>query len=300
MRRRFATLDVFTETRLAGNPLAVVLDSEGLDTEAMQALAREFNLSETVFVLPADDDRHRARLRIFTPGRELPFAGHPTVGTAVLLALRHDDPVDAQMFGLEEGVGTVPCVVETRGADRGYARFRLPRLPEAVEGAPDAMALAWALGLDPAKIGFDLHVPSRHALGNTFTFVPVLDLDTVAKAAPAPDAFTKVFGADGPGIYVYTRETEKPGRQFHARMFGSPAIGVREDPATGSAVACFTGVLMQCEPLGDGEHSFVIEQGYEMGRPSEIDLQIVIREGALASGEIGGGAVVVSEGEIEA
>ena len=120
------------------------------------------------------------------------------------------------------------------------------------------------------------------------------------EAAPAPDAFTKVFGADGPGIYVYTRETARPGRHFHARMFGSPAIGVREDPATGSAVASFTGVLMQCEPLGDGEHSFVIEQGYEMGRPSEIDLQIVIREGALASGEIGGGAVVVSEGEIEA
>ena len=300
MRRRFATLDVFTDKRLAGNPLAVVLDADGLDTDAMQALAREFNLSETVFVLPPTDDRQRAKLRIFTPGRELPFAGHPTVGTAVLLALRHDDPVDAQMFGLEEEIGIVPCVVETRGPDRGYARFRLPRLPEAVEGAPDPTSIAWALGLDPAKIGFDLHVPSRHAAGNTFTFVPVRDLESVEKAFPAPDAFTRVFGADGPGIYVYTRETAVLGRHFHARMFGSPAIGVREDPATGSAVASFTGVLMQCEPLGEGEHSFVIEQGYEMGRPSEIDLQIVIREGALASGEIGGSAVVVSEGEIEA
>ena len=299
MRYRYATLDVFTETRLAGNPLAVVLDADGIAPERMQAVAREFNLSETVFVLPPDDARHRARLRIFTPGRELPFAGHPTVGTAVLLGLADETGTDAKMFGLEEGVGIVPCLVEVRGEGAGYARFRLPVLPGASEGAPGPIEAAMALGLDPKEIGFDRHLPSRHAAGNGFDFVPVDSLDVVARARPRPDAFETIFGSHHPGIFVYSRETAAAGRHFHARMFGSPEIGVAEDPATGSAVACFAGVLMQFEPLGEGEHSFVIEQGYEMGRPSEIDLQVVIREGALQSAEIGGHAVVVARGEIE-
>jgi trans-2,3-dihydro-3-hydroxyanthranilate isomerase len=165
-----------------------------------------------------------------------------------------------------------------------------------VEGGFSPVAAAQALGLDPKEIGFDLHLPSRHAVGNPFEFIPVRDLDAVARARPRADA----FDGDRFGLFVYSRQTVEPGRQFHARMFGSPAVGLGEDPATGSAVAAFTGVLMQFEPLGSGEHSFVIEQGYEMGRPSEIDLQIVIREGALVSGEIGGSAVLVAEGEIDA
>ena len=299
MRRRFATLDVFTSRRLAGNPLAVVLDAEGLGDAAMQAIAREFNLSETVFVLPPSDPRYRASLRIFTPGRELPFAGHPTVGTAVLLALRDEQAGDAQMFGLEEKVGTVPCIVERRGPDTGYARFRLPRLPEALGEAPGVAESAWALGLDPSEIGFDRHLPSRHSAGAPFAFVPVRNLDVIRRATRAQDAFAKVAG-EGTGLYVYTRETAEPGRQYHARMFGAAGVGIHEDPATGGAAAAFAGVLMQFEPLGDGEHSVVIEQGYEMGRPSEIDLQVTIREGALAGAEIGGGAVVVSEGTFTA
>jgi trans-2,3-dihydro-3-hydroxyanthranilate isomerase len=299
MRYRYATLDVFTETRLAGNPLAVVLGADGIAPERMQAVAREFNLSETVFVLSPSEALHRARLRIFTPGRELPFAGHPTVGTAVLLALRDATRADAQAFGLEEEVGTVPCVVETRGDASGYARFRLPRLPEVVEGGPDAIAAARALGLEPGEIGFERHMPSRHSAGNTFDFVPVNSLAALARARPSADAFGSALGAHTPAVYVYTRQNGGAGRRFRARMFGSPASGIREDPATGSAAAAFAGVLMQFEPLGEGEHSLVIEQGYEMGRPSEIELQLVIREGALQSGEIGGHAVVVSEGEIE-
>ena len=143
--RRYATLDVFTQTALAGNALAVVLDAEGLDEAAMQAIAREFNLSETVFVMPPAESRHRARLRIFTPTQELAFAGHPTVGTAVLLALgdTRAEVADAVAFGLEEEVGVVPCVVEA-GEGRGRARFRLPRLPESWGEEPDATALARA------------------------------------------------------------------------------------------------------------------------------------------------------------
>jgi trans-2,3-dihydro-3-hydroxyanthranilate isomerase len=296
MPRRFVTLDVFTRRPLAGNPLAVVLDAEGLDDARMQAIAREFNLSETVFVLPPDSERQRARLRIFTPVRELPFAGHPTIGTALLLALE-GGMAGAAAFGLEENVGIVPCVVEVESEGVGYARFRAPRMPEVWGEGREAAEVAWALGLDPQDIGFDRHVPSRHAAGVPFDFAPVRSLDAIVRARPNGEAFMQVFGGNHPAVYVYTRETAQPGRHFRARMF-APGLGVAEDPATGSAAAAFAGALMQCEPLGDGEHSFVIEQGYEMGRPSEIDLQLVIRAGALASVEIGGGAVVVGEGTL--
>jgi trans-2,3-dihydro-3-hydroxyanthranilate isomerase len=299
MPRRFFTLDVFTRQALAGNPLAVVLDAEGLDSERMQAIAKEFNLSETVFVLPPERDRHRASLRIFTPGRELPFAGHPTVGTAVLLALEDGGGATGAMaFGLEEKVGVVPCVVEIEGEGRGQARFRVPRLPEIWGEGRDAAEVAWALGLDPGEIGFGRHAPSRHSAGVAYDYVPVATLDAVGRARASVDRFDKVFvDTDHPGVYVYSQETTDKGHHFHARMF-APSFGIPEDPATGSAAAGFAGVLMQFEPLGDGEHAFVIEQGYEIGRPSEIALQIVIDEGRLASAEIGGGAVVVSEGTL--
>jgi trans-2,3-dihydro-3-hydroxyanthranilate isomerase len=298
MPRRFVTLDVFTREPLIGNPLAVVLDGEGLDTEQMQRIAREFNLSETVFLLPPEEARHRARLRIFTPGRELPFAGHPTVGTAVLLALRDNNGASAVAFGLEETVGVIACVVEVQGDRQGYARFHVPRLPEIWGEGREVAEAAWALGLDPTDIGFDRHMPSRHSAGVPYDLVPVRSLDAVGRATPNGEAFAKVFGdANHPTAYVYSRETVRAGHHFHARMF-APSFGMAEDPATGSAVAALVGALMQFEPMGEGEHSFTIEQGYEMGRPSEIALQLVIRNGALVSAEIGGGAVIVSEGEL--
>jgi trans-2,3-dihydro-3-hydroxyanthranilate isomerase len=295
MGRRFVTLDVFTHQPLAGNPLAVVLDADGLDSERMQRIAREFNLSETVFVAAPETDRHRAALRIFTPKHELPFAGHPTVGAAVLLAIRdrRGEP-GAVLFGLEEKVGVVSCAVDVLGEGRGQARFRVPRLPEVWgEGLPAAQA-AWALGLDPTEIGFDRHAPSRHSGGLPYDLVPVASLDALARAKVSGESFDAVFGdSTHPAVYVYARH----GDGFRTRMF-FPAPSLTEDPATGSAVAAFAGALMQFEPLGDGEHSLLIQQGYDMGRPSDIALQIVIRNGALASAEIGGGAVIVSEGEL--
>jgi trans-2,3-dihydro-3-hydroxyanthranilate isomerase len=130
-----------------------------------------------------------------------------------------------------------------------------------------------------------------------FDFVPVASLDAIGRARPSAEAFGKVFGGDHQSVFVYTRQTTHAGHHFHARMF-APSFGIAEDPATGSAAAAFAGVLMQFEPLGDGEHSFIIEQGYEMGRPSEIAVQVVIEQGRLASAEIGGGAVLVSEGRL--
>jgi trans-2,3-dihydro-3-hydroxyanthranilate isomerase len=300
MSRRFVTLDVFTSERFAGNPLAVVLDAEGLDTARMQTVAKEFNLSETVFVFPPSEPRQRADIRIFTPARELPFAGHPTVGTAVLLALldRRGGQPGAVAFGLKEQVGIVPCAVEVRDEMGGTARFRLPRLPFTWGEGKESTDCAWALGLDPTEIGFERHVPSRHSAGVAYDLVPVASLDALARSKPHGEAFDKTFGdSEHPSAYVYTRVPETGGLRFRARMFG-PGMGIAEDPATGSAAAAFAGALMQCEPLGDGEHNIIIEQGVEMGRPSEIALQMVIKDGALASAEIGGGAVMVSRGEL--
>ena len=290
MPRRFVTLDVFTTQALAGNPLAVVLDADGLDTAAMQAIAREFNLSETVFVLPPDDPRHRARLRIFTPARELPFAGHPTIGTAVLLALRGENAgaADAVAFGLEEVVGTIPCVVEA-GEGAGRARFKLPVLPESLGDAAEAGELAAAFGLRAEDVGFGRHRPSRHGVGPSFTFVPV------ASRARLDAARTGTIAGSPDGFLLYAPEDAGEARAFQARMF-APALGVSEDPATGAAAAAFAGVLMQFAALGDGTHDVAISQGVAMGRPSEIALQLVIEAGALRSVEIGGAALIVSEG----
>jgi trans-2,3-dihydro-3-hydroxyanthranilate isomerase len=185
MRRRFVTLDVFTARRFAGNPLAVVLEAHGLGTDAMQAIAREFNLSETVFVLPPQNPAHRARLRIFNPVTELPFAGHPTVGTAVLL--NRIDGGGTREIVLEEGVGPIPCSTASLDDDRGRARFRLARLPEEVDEAADAETIAAALGLQPKEIGFDNFRPSLGSAGVSFTLVPVRSLATIRRCAPRLD-----------------------------------------------------------------------------------------------------------------
>jgi trans-2,3-dihydro-3-hydroxyanthranilate isomerase len=296
MRRRFATLDVFTSERLAGNPLAVVLDAEGLDAAAMQAVAREFNLSETVFVLPPGQRSYRARLRIFTPAIELPFAGHPTVGTAVLLG--RIDPAGRGEMILEEGVGEAHCRVEPIDAERGRATFDLPRLPEEIGPIRDPDGLASALGLAPQEIGFGNFVPSCWSAGVRLAFIPVRDLDSVRRCRVEVSSW-KAIEVHASGAFVFCRETVGQGHAFHARMF-APGLGVAEDPATGAAAAAFAGVLAASERLADGEHDFTIEQGYEMGRPSLIELSISIKQGKLASAAIAGEAVVVCEGTIEA
>jgi trans-2,3-dihydro-3-hydroxyanthranilate isomerase len=293
MRRHFVTLDVFTDRRFAGNPLAVVLDAQRLDTEAMQAIAGEFNHPETVFVLPAAGADRRARIRIFTPARELPFAGHPTVGTAVLLALRDGAAAGLELM-LEEGIGPVRCVIEASADRGGRARFTIPQLPSQAGPAPDDAAIAAALGLAPAEIG-ELR-PARWSAGLPYTFVPATSRAAVAHCRPDPARFDTAFGADG-AVYVFCRETVEPGHAFHARMF-APGMGIPEDPATGSAAAAFAGML--APHLTDGSHTIAIEQGYEMGRPSLIRLAAVVEAGRLVSASIGGDAVIVTEGTLEA
>ena len=296
MRRRFITLDVFTATRFAGNPLAVVLDCGGLETTAMQAIAREFNLAETVFVIPPAEPSRRARLRTFTPAVELPFAGHPTVGTAVLLGRL--DAAGTREIVLEEGIGEVRCVVEPIDADRGRASFDLPRLPERIGPIEDRVALAAALGLAEEEIGFDRFVASCWSAGVKLVFVPLRNLDAVRRCRVQLTNWS-VIEAHAGAAFVFCRETVEKGHAFHARMF-APSFGIPEDPATGAAAAAFAGVLATYEKLGDGKPTFRIEQGYEMGRPSLIELSLSVRGGKLASAAIAGEAIVVSEGTIEA
>jgi trans-2,3-dihydro-3-hydroxyanthranilate isomerase len=299
MRRRFATLDVFTESRLAGNPLAVVLEPEGLDTPAMQKIAREFNLSETVFVFPPADKGNRAKLRIFTPARELPFAGHPTVGTAVLLA-RLDRGAAERTFVLEEKVGPVPCRVRPTGADSGRAAFDIPRLPEKQADLTDVAAMAAGLGLKAADIGLDGLAAARWSAGNPFSFVPVRGLDAIGRIRIDLARFDQAFGGgDHVGAFIFCRETAEAGNSFHARMF-APTMGMHEDPATGSAVAAFAGYLAATGAYRDGDHVIGIEQGYEMGRASQIELTLKIAGDKLTGASIAGSAVVVTEGTLEA
>jgi trans-2,3-dihydro-3-hydroxyanthranilate isomerase len=297
MRRRFVTLDVFTDRRFAGNPLAVVLEPEGLETAAMQSIAREFNLSETVFVQPPENKAHRAKLRIFTPGRELPFAGHPTVGTAVLLGTL-DGGTSEREFVLEENIGPVPCRV-TPAAGSGRATFDIPRLPAEDGKAADNATLAAALSISPADIGFGKFAPQRWSAGNPFAIVPVSGLAVMARCRPDMTHFEKAFGGGFAAPFVVCGETSEPGHDFHARMF-APGVGVAEDPATGSAAAAFAGYLAAHGNYKDGEHLLRIEQGYEMGRPSLMELTLKISGGRLTGASIGGGAVVVTEGTIEA
>jgi trans-2,3-dihydro-3-hydroxyanthranilate isomerase len=288
MALRYVTLDVFTEHRFAGNPLAIVRDADGLDTAAMQAIAREFNLPETVFVLLPQDPRHDARLRIFTPANELPFAGHPTVGAAVFLGKGKAGVV------LEEGIGPVSCQVETLGDGKGHARFALPRLPEKSASAPAAADVARALGLSENDVA---GTPSRWSAGLEFTLVPLRGLDAMARAKPQSD-FDAFVGNGGPGrAFLFCDETSERRHDYHARMF-APGMGIPEDPATGSAVAAFAGVA--AAGRSDGVHRLLIEQGYEMKRPSVIELGLTLESGVLKAATIAGHAVTVSEGAITA
>lgn len=300
MRLKFHTLDVFTTQRFGGNPLAVVLDADGLSAEAMQAVAREFNLSETVFVMTPANPGHTARIRIFTPAAELPFAGHPTVGTAILLAgLRTSGLGDysSAIIALEETIGLVRVGVRLGKGQSAFAEFDAPKLPEDLGSVPAIEDIAAAVGLIPSEIGFENHRPSRFSAGVGFHFVPVRSLSAIGRARVVRSRWDRAF-TDGVGVYLYCRETAHNTSQFHARMF-APAHGVAEDPATGSAAAAFAGAIARCDEPPGGEHRYEIEQGFEMRRPSLIHLSLGMNDGRLYAVRIGGHAVRVADGEID-
>lgn len=298
--RPYAIYDVFTSQRLEGNPLAVVFDAEGLDDRAMQAIATEFNLSETVFVFRPEQAGHVARLRIFTTTRELPFAGHPTVGAAVALAERADAGDRDTVQVLEENVGPVRCAVRLKAGNPTFAEFDLPRKSRCLEARFDRQALADALSLKSTQIGFENHVTSLWSAGVPFVTVPLHDLAAIAAIDFDPAAWEQLAPmADGvlAGAYVYCRGGVKHQARFHARMFSS-GLGIVEDPATGSAAAALSGAIHHFDKLIDGHYPLLIEQGVEMGRPSFIHLHLDIHKGEIATARIGGAAVKLAAGEL--
>ncbi|NKC34377.1 PhzF family phenazine biosynthesis protein [Falsiroseomonas selenitidurans] len=283
---QFETCDVFTTTRHGGNPLAVVHGAAGLETAAMQAIAREFNLSETVFVLEAEAAAARARIRIFTTARELPFAGHPNVGAAVLMARRLGLPGDRLL--IEQPAG----IVEARlGRDAaGEVTAATITAPRAFElGATlDAAGLAACAGLE-ALVG----EPVMASCGTPFALAEVADAARLAEAAPDAAAFRAHLPADrAVGLLLYTRLG--PNR-LRARMF-APLSGVAEDPATGSANVALAGLLLQRS--GGEALALEVEQGIEMGRPSLLRLAAHTTPNRGIRVSVGGSVVPVSAGRL--
>lgn len=303
MRYRFLTTDVFTDRIFGGNPLAVFPDGQGLSTEQMQRTARELNLSETVFVLPPENPDHTRRLRIFTPGAELPFAGHPTVGTAIVLASIGEVPMQGAETRIvfEEGVGPVPVLIRAEGGVPVFAQLSAAKLPEAGPPAPTTAEIAELLSIDPGDILAGDDAPENVSAGVPFLFIPVRDRAVLARCRMRLDRWDALLaGHPGvpPGLYVFSRAPELPGSHFRARMFG-PGVGIPEDPATGGAVAAFGGYVGARAPERDGTLRFAIEQGFEMGRPSLLHLEVDKRDGGITAVRVGGGAVLVSEGTME-
>jgi trans-2,3-dihydro-3-hydroxyanthranilate isomerase len=284
MRRRFATLDVFTDRRFAGNPLAVVLDAEALDPAAMQAIAREFSHPETVFVFAPADPAHRARVRIFTPARELPFAGTRPSGPRCC----SERATAAATWCWRKASARCDARLNRCAGAAAAPASRSRNLPTEVGPTADAATIAAALTLAPSDMGEGR--PARWSAGIPFTFVPLAGLAAMVRCRPDLAKFDAAFGAGG-AVYAFCNETVEPGHHFHARMF-APGMGIPEDPATGSAAAAFAGMLAR--RMSDGTHTVVIEQGYEMGRPSLIRLAMEIAAGRLVSASIGGDAVIVT------
>ncbi|MBP2445053.1 PhzF family phenazine biosynthesis protein [Rhizobium leguminosarum] len=302
MARSYSVYDVFTDRKLAGNPLAVIFDGDDLSDEAMQAITREINLSETVFVQPSSNPAYAAKLRIFTPGRELPFAGHPTVGTAVALAERaHGASTLDLVTVLEENVGPVRCAVRLREGEASFAEFDLPRKSQPAIMPLDKLGMADALSLKVTEIGFENHVPSVWSAGVPFLLIPVHDVGAAQRVEFDPQLWEKIVPfVDGAlaSAYVYCRGGVNHVAKFHARMFAS-GMGIVEDPATGSAAAALSGAIHHFDRLTDGHHPIMIEQGVEMGRPSFIHLHIDVDGGAISNARIGGQAVRLASGTLD-
>jgi trans-2,3-dihydro-3-hydroxyanthranilate isomerase len=291
MKLPYLLLDVFTREPLKGNQLAVVPKADGLLDGEMQAIAREFNLSETVFILKPNAERNTASVRIFTPHQELPFAGHPTVGAAVALGLQNK----VSAVRLEEKVGLITALFERVDKRSGEARFALPRLPSRVAELPDTLGIAQALGLEVEDIGCDIYRPAVFSAGVTFHLVPVRDVSVLRRIEVNQGLFDKVFHHDHNSAYVFTLTPEEPENDLAARMFG---MGLGEDPGTGSAAAALIGLLAE-QALSTEQADYVLRQGHEMGRPCRITLQLRKDHDVLIHGGIGGHAVIVGEGLLD-
>ncbi len=278
----YLVYDVFTQELFGGNPLAIIPDASGLSEEMLPKIAREFNFSETTFVMPSDAPDCDAKVRIFTPTQELAFAGHPTVGTAVAI---HALGLVGSEMTLELGVGPIAVSVEGN-----RARF-VTKVPLSTAPAASVAVLADCLGLDEFAIRRSNHVPVEAGLGTNFTLVELSDGAALSAASPNIDGFRKA-AADPEllAIFAYVRD----GGRIDARMF-APLGGIPEDPATGSAAAALAAYLGK---LDGRSQSFEISQGVQMGRPSLIEAAVTVEAGTPVAVSIAGHAVKVMEGRL--
>jgi len=307
MPYKYHTTDVFTDTPFAGNPLAVVPDARGLSDEQMATIAREFNLSETIFVLPPVNPANTRSVRIFTPGSELPFAGHPTVGCALVLAMTGEIELggDETRIVLEEGVGPVPVLIRSENGRPVFAQLSAARMPEKGDETHDPSVIASILSLGPGDI--DTATPAAiepWSTGVPYLIVPLKSLDALGRASINLERWEKgLKDCWAPETYPFVETDASRARngvlegngEIRARMF-APALGITEDPATGSAVGALSGYLASRSSKRDGTLRYTIHQGVEMGRASLMELEIDVAAGVVEAVRIGGAAVLISSG----
>ncbi|MDQ6634320.1 MAG: PhzF family phenazine biosynthesis protein [Gemmatimonadota bacterium] len=302
-RFRYLTADVFTDVPFGGNQLAIFPDARGIPEHRLLDVTREFNYAETTFVFPPTDPKCTRRVRIFTPGGEIPFAGHPTVGTAHALAEIGEIALTGETtrIVLEEKVGPVPVAIRARNGKPVFAQLSVAKLPEILTPPPPREALAAALSLDAVDLLGDAWAPQTLSCGLPFLFVPLRDRDAVARSRIRMDAWESAFeGRETKEIFVFAAGGERPGSDYHARMF-APGLSVPEDPATGSANAALAGYLAARDTTGrrDGTLRWVVEQGFEMGRPSMLEVEADVAGGAVTAVRVGGASVLVCDGTME-
>lgn len=304
MRRyRFTQADVFTEVIFGGNPVAVFPEAEGLSDDEMQKIAREMNLSETAFVLPPDDPQANVHVRFFTPSAELPFAGHPTIGTHVVLARLGIHQITGPVTRIWQQVGTGTLPVDLISDSEGETNRAVMTQGEARHGEvfEDRDTIAQALGLEPDDIRKDL--PAQvFSTGLPGLVIPVTTLEAIQRINLDVGTFNDMCRSTGvTGAEVFTRETLDKAHHVHVRNF-DPLVGVFEDPATGSMAGAL-GAYLLANNVFDYDEALstthmVVEQGYEIGRPSLIDVEVDIKDGAVIEVRVGGQVVIVAHGEM--
>jgi trans-2,3-dihydro-3-hydroxyanthranilate isomerase len=297
---RYYTADVFTARPFGGNQLAVIPDARGLSSERMLDIAREFNYPETTFVFPPERAAHTRRVRIFTPGGEVPFAGHPTVGTAHVLAAIGEIPLtgDETRITFEENVGPVPVLIRSRGGAPVFCQLSVAQLPEVSPPLPGPEVLAPMLSLDMADLVGGAWHPQAVSCGLPFSFVPVRTRDAVRRARLRLELWEAALaGTPHHMVMVFALDAEEAGHDVRARMF-APGFSISEDPATGSACAALGGYLATRDQRRDGTLRWVVEQGYEIHRPSLLEIEVDKAGDAITAVRVGGSTVMVCEGTI--
>jgi trans-2,3-dihydro-3-hydroxyanthranilate isomerase len=292
---RFRQVDVFTDRVLAGNPLAVFLEPDGLSDAEMQAIAREMNLSETTFVFPPERSGSTARVRIFTPRREIPFAGHPTIGTAYVLATEGRMARDARQLVLDEGIGPVAVLLE---GELKAPSFLWMRQGAATFGpvVTSRVAIAEALGLEERDLLADAPIQPG-STGSPFVFVPLRDRATVDRARPDVGKLLRVAETSSAGVFVFSPDPDPTAGRVYSRMFAPHTSGVPEDPATGSASGPLGAYIVRHRLVASGDEARIVsEQGTQMGRPSLVHIKGRVSGGELTDIMVGGQVVPALDG----